>query len=273
VALRQRIQDNPELVAAALTGGDLNWTERRRLKVVQKRIQDEQQRTVADFTKKISQLTKAGNTLTEGGPMSASIPAQMRDGTPANIGALAAHYYKQSPKAALTMLGEGLTLTAKPDNNGALAIGFGYNFAGRSPEQAQKDLRASGVATADIAAVMAGKRAITVDQSIKLFEISSKAYEKTAKDAFGDGYDKLPGHIKAVLFDMAYNAGSPSKFTTVLNLFKAGKYDEASKNLTLKFKTKDGKWKNNDRRVRLWREMLSGNFEQYLAQYTKRKGK
>lgn len=269
--LLKKIQDNPELVGAALAGDDLNALEKTELKALVARQQSEQHKQITAMVQNINSLTKHGNVLTDGGKPSASIPAKLRDGTPANVGQLAAYYYKTSPKAALAMVAEGLVLKAQKDSDGSLAIGFGYNFGARTEAQAAKDLQAAGIQTSDIASVMTGGKAITTEQAIKLFEVSSKKYEAEAKKAYGDGYDKLPPHVRTVLFDMAYNAGSPSKFTTVLKLFKEGKYDEASKNLTLKFKDENGKWHNNERRVRLWREMLSGKFDQYLSYYKKGK--
>jgi GH24 family phage-related lysozyme (muramidase) len=270
--LLKKLEDNPELTAAMLATDDLNMRQRmlikRQMGGMQRRRVDE----VRGLVKNIRTLTSHGNVSGDIGALSANIPAKLVDGTPKNVGELAKYYYKASPEASLAMVAEGLTLKARPDSNGALAVGFGYNFGARSADQVRKDLRAAGVATPDISAVVAGERAITAEQAIKLFKVSSKQYEDIARKSYGKDYDKLPPHVRAVLFDMAYNAGTPSKFTTTLSLFKAGKYDEASKGLTLKYKDENGKWHNNERRVQLWREMLSGKFDKYLEYHMTKKG-
>lgn len=194
--------------------------------------------------------------------------------TPGNVAELAKYYYKNNPKSALVMMAEGVALKAAPDADGNLAVGFGYNFGARSVKEAAADLRRAGVATESIPAVMQGKKEITMDQAIRLFDISSAQYEKIASRAYGDGYDKLPKNVKAVVFDMAYNAGSPSKFKEVIGLFKQGDYSGAAKKLQLKYWDKNKqKYVNNERRVQLWREMLSGSFDKVLDKHIKKKGK
>lgn len=272
--LMPELEDRYEETMAILAGDSLSFMEARYVRsALQGRIKNEAEK-VRKAISQAAALSRQGDILNDKGKGSYLMSNNYRPDTPSNVAELAKHYYKDNPKAALAMVAEGLVLTAKPDSDGSLAIGFGYNLGKRSVEKAKKDLRSSGVAAGDVVDVMAGKKAITVEQAIKLFEVSSKQYEEIAARAYGDGYERLAPHIQAVLFDMAYNAGSPSKFKTVLEAFKKGDYVEASKNLTLKYWDKEKKqYVNNERRVRLWREMLSGSFDKVLDKYITKKGK
>jgi GH24 family phage-related lysozyme (muramidase) len=270
----QFLMDNQEAVIRLLASNDMSFTEKTVVRTKLEAARLQQSLSVRDEAKKMSDLTRHGDILNDTKrPLSYNLPAKMAPGTPPNVGDLAKQFYGTNPGAALAIIGEGYSPRVYKDQGG-MAIGLGYNISTKSPDQVRKDFRAAGVPPQDIDSVLDGRRELTPQQAVKLFENSNKKYEETAKQAYGPGYDKLPKEVKAVLFDMAYNAGTPGKFPTVLNLFRQGKYDEAAKNLTLKFKDENGNWKNNERRVQLWREMLSGDFVRVMDRYSgKRKAK
>lgn len=272
--IRKELEDNYDSVIRILSSNELSWLERLKVRQHLKlRMAVEADRVKKEVGESLKLINK-GNVLADPAKLSTMLPQGRNPNTPSNVAELAKYYYKADPAAALVMMAEGISMTAKPDSNGAMAIGFGYNFAGRDAQTVKKDLQKAGIPTADIAGVIEGKKPINMEQAIKLFQISRKPYEDIARRSYGDGYDKLAPHVKAVVFDMAYNAGSPSKFKEVLSLFKDGKFEEASKKLTLKYWDKDKKqYVNNKTRIQYWREMLSGKFETVLDMHVKKKGK
>lgn len=270
----QFIQDNEDAVIRLLASNDLSFAEKTAIRWEMKNINERRAQATKEEVKAFSDILKQGDILRDDKrPLSFNIPAKLAPGTPPNTGELAKKYYSSHPGAALAIVGEGFSTRAYKDQGG-VAIGIGYNISTKTPDQVRKDFRAAGVPPQDIEAVATGAKEMTTDQVVKLFENTTKNYEKVARDSYGKGYDKLPPEVKAVLFDMAYNAGTPSKFQTVLGLFRKGDIEGASKNLTLKYKDANGNWKNNERRVQLWREMLSGDFPRVMDRYSgKRKAK
>lgn len=270
----QFLMDNEQAVIRLLASNDMGLSQKMLVRSKLEAARMKQALSVRGEAKEVMDMTRHGNVLNDTKhPLSFNLPAKMAPGTPHNVGELAKQFYGTNPGAALAIIGEGYSPRVYKDQGG-MAIGLGYNISTKSSDQVRKDFRAAGVPPQDIDSVLEGRRELTPQQAVKLFENSNKKYEETAKKAYGPGYDKLPKEVKAVLFDMAYNAGSPGKFPTVLNLFRQGKYEEAAKNLTLKYKDENGNWKNNERRVQLWREMLSGDFVRIMDRYSgKRKAK
>jgi len=207
-------------------------------------------------------------------PLSTEMRSTINPMTPGNVAELAKYYYKDNPEASLVMMGEGFSPAPYKDSNGALTIGFGYNYGNRPVKEVRDTMRKAGIPSQQVNDIMEGKGKLTLEQSVNLFKETSKEYTAIAKRAYGDDYDKLAPNVRAVVFDMAYNAGTPSKFQKTLELFKDGKFAEAAKGLSLKYFDKQ---KNvhvdNNRRVQLWREMLSGQFPLVLDKHIKKKGK
>lgn len=204
-------------------------------------------------------------------PLSTTLPAAFLKGTPKNVYEMALSVYDESPVAAMIMTAEGLQLNPYADNKGT-AIGFGYNMGMHSQKQNMLNLRKVGVSAEDAGHIVAGKvppgkrYALTTEQAVKLLDITMEPYVKQAKEVYGTGWSFLPDHAKSVLIDMSYNTGNVAQFRKTISLFKEGKLHEASKQLTLKYADRDtGKMVSNDRRIQIWREMLSGQYKTVLA--------
>lgn len=122
---------------------------------------------------------------------------------------------------ALTVMGEGVALKAYTDKAGKVTIGVGYNLDANA-KTAPEDFRRAGIQfTVD--EVRGGKAAISPEQAIRLYQVVRPRYEDTARKAF-DGrykageYDKLSGPEKAVLTDIAYQAGgNVANFTSLFD--------------------------------------------------------
>lgn len=159
--------------------------------------------------------------------------------------------------SALTMMSEGLVLKAYPDPSTGTNIGAGYSLTAHGPEKARKDLLAAGVSPNLVAAVIEGKAEITPKQGTELLRIALKSYEHTAKQAFGDDWSDLPSNVKAVFTDMAYVTGNPGQFKTAMALAREGKWEEMASKLSLKYRDrKTGEYKEDKRRIGLWKSML-----------------
>jgi len=107
------------------------------------------------------------------------------------------------------------------DDKGIPTIGYGFNlkdkfFSDRIP-----------------ASVRAGLAPIDPKLADQLLEERYDIAERDAKKYYGDGYDALPGEVKAVLSDVSYNAGYPKliKFKGMRNALKAGDYKRAAEEL------------------------------------------
>lgn len=205
-------------------------------------------------------------------PLSTTLPASYLPGTPRNVYEIALSVYDENPVAAMIMTAEGVRLNPYADNKGH-AIGFGYNLGEHSQKQNMLNLRKAGISAEDASHIVAGRVppgkqfAITTDQALRLFDNTLKEHKEKAKDVYGAaGWVFLPDAAKAVLIDMSYNTGNVSQFRKTISLFKEGKLHEASKQLTLKYADKaSGKMISNDRRIQIWREMLSGQYKQVIA--------
>jgi GH24 family phage-related lysozyme (muramidase) len=244
---------------------------------IRRKLRLAEDRAVADvktYARQVMEFQKHGNLQPK--EVLDLLPSKLEVGVPSNLYELAQSYVKTDPLIALTMIGEGVRLNPYVDNNGAWTIGFGSNMAGDKKVVKSKLLRA-GISDETANFILEGKGSIDMNQARRLFDLDRADATARAQAAFGaEGFKRQPKEVQAVLVDMAYNAGSPSKFPTVMKLFKEGKYDEAAKQLTLKYKTTDKKsgevvWKENRRRVDLWRATLSGTLGAAIAEKAPKK--
>lgn len=161
--------------------------------------------------------------------------------------------------ASLTMINEGLALRAYDDNKGR-AIGIGYNMTLHGPDVTKRDLMMAGVSASNVPAVIAGTTEISKDQALALFKNTmEKEYVPIAKRAYGNGYDQLPAEAKAVLNDLAYNAGGNiKKFTSMIDAMKSGDLQEAAKHIDLTYVNRQGVRVRNGSRIKQLQLMLAG---------------
>lgn len=172
---------------------------------------------------------------------------------------------------ALTAQAEGFMTRAHDDPSRGRNIGVGFSMTARTQPEVMSMLRRAGVPSSDVEAVMAGKMEVKPEVVIRLHEIAVGEYQKRAQAAIGtDAWRKLTPEAQAVLTDMAWATGNPAQFKTVLEAMRKGDWEGASANLSLKYTSKSGEQKEDTRRVKLWRLMLSGRqtFSDYLSKHT-----
>jgi GH24 family phage-related lysozyme (muramidase) len=120
---------------------------------------------------------------------------------------------QSDPGTALTAYGEGFRNTVYADTKGQATLGYGYNISARAPEQVRKDLSASGIKDEGRQSrILDGKETITPDEATRLSMLVKKNSINVARDTLGaEVWDALPEHKKAVLIDVAYQAGDHSE--------------------------------------------------------------
>lgn len=159
------------------------------------------------------------------------------------------------PALALTVAAEGMRVRTYGDNKG-VAIGIGYNITMRQ-KTFRKDFIKAGIAPEHVDEVAQGKRSITPEQMVKLYQVVKPEYESMAAKAYGPGWDALPPHQKAALTDLAYNTGKPEQYTKALAALREGDIDKAASQIHIWFTSKRGDAKQySTRRVQLIRAML-----------------
>lgn len=159
------------------------------------------------------------------------------------------------PALALTVAAEGMRVRTYGDNKG-VAIGIGYNITLRQ-KTFRKDFAKAGIPPEHIDEVAQGKRSITPEQMVKLYQVIKPEYEAMAAKAYGPGWDALPPHQKAALTDLAYNTGKPEQYTKALAALREGDIEKAASQIHIWFTTKRGDAKQySTRRVQLIRAML-----------------
>jgi GH24 family phage-related lysozyme (muramidase) len=172
---------------------------------------------------------------------------------------------------ALTAQAEGFKTVAYGDPARGRNIGLGFSLTARSKPETASMLRRAGVPAGDVEAVMNGKMEVKPEVVVRLHEIAVDEYRSKAMRAIGvDAWKQLKPEAQAVLTDMAWATGKPKQFTDVLDAMRKGDWDRASAELSLTYTDRKGERKNDTRRVRLWRLMLSGRdtFAQYLQKHT-----
>lgn len=128
----------------------------------------------------------------------------------------------QSGKS-LTVLGEGVRSKVYLDSQGIPTIGIGYNLRSNA-RTLKEDFRRSGIPADAIEDIKAGRKELTQDQIMRLFDISYFRAEDTARknieSLYGeDAWTQLGGHRKAVLVDVAFNIGDIREFAPTLQKF------------------------------------------------------
>lgn len=128
---------------------------------------------------------------------------------------------------ALTAMGERVRLVAYKDPARGMNIGLGYNFAVNGAD-VPKDFKRAGIPVEYLEDIQAGKRAITVEQAMRLYKVAGAKAESRARSAYGaDEYDKLPKNARAVLTDLAYQTGNISVFQNGLAHLREGDFSGA----------------------------------------------
>lgn len=146
---------------------------------------------------------------------------------------------------ALTIGIETISPTLHIDANGKqVNIGAGMRVSGRDRNEVRLELRAAGVPDHMVDSVMAGNTPLDERQAVKLTKNAlEKKYLPMARSAFearGGVWSRLPPNQQAALTYLAYNTGNPAQFTTVLNKLVAQDYAGAAEALTLTYKDKNG---------------------------------
>lgn len=163
---------------------------------------------------------------------------------------------------SLTVMSEGLRLTAYKDNKGS-AIGVGYNMDANSKTLAE-DFRRSGIPASSIEAIKAGTASITEDQAMRLYQVSygraTQAAQAGVERLYGQGeWLKLPPNKQAVLVDIAYQVGSVDKFIKGVGSLVNGDDQAAMDHLKVKYRQRsDGKFVEDTPRNNLRFHMLNG---------------
>ena len=123
---------------------------------------------------------------------------------------------------ALTAYREGFVSTATTDPNPAAGanIGFGYNLKANSGN-IEKDFKAAGIPVSKLDAIREGRAQISIDQGMKLLEVSWARYEKMAEEQFTEvsktlqgnpSWGSLPEQARGFLTDLAYQSGNIKQF-------------------------------------------------------------
>lgn len=169
--------------------------------------------------------------------------APLRD-TDANSLPVAQQFLARGDYAgALTAMSERVRLVAYKDPAHGMNIGLGYNMTVNA-KNLPEDFRKAGIPIEFIDEIKAGKRAITSEQAVRLYDAVRPRYEKIASDAVGSSdWKKLPANARAVLTDLAYQTGNVKQFEQGLARLKEGDFSGAG--LTVSFVQRE----TNQRRV------------------------
>lgn len=129
--------------------------------------------------------------------------------------------------AALITVGEGVAVRpyADPAAGAGMNIGMGYNLKANAGNVDQ-DLKEAGLDQQAIAAVKAGTAALTPEQSKRLLMAALPRYEKQAQQAAEAATPGLWGRMtasqRAVMIDVAWQTGDPSKFKKAFAAIESG---------------------------------------------------
>lgn len=163
---------------------------------------------------------------------------------------------------SLTVMSEGVRLTAYKDNKGS-AIGVGYNMDANA-KTLTEDFRRSGIPESSIESIKSGKASITEDQAMRLYQVSyaraTQSAQAGVEKLYGQGeWLKLPPNKKAVLVDIAYQVGSVDKFIKGVGSLIDGDDQAAMDHLKVKYRQRsDGKFVEDTPRNNLRFHMLNG---------------
>jgi GH24 family phage-related lysozyme (muramidase) len=172
---------------------------------------------------------------------------------------------------ALTAQAEGFVTKRYNDAAKGQNIGIGFSLSARTKPETMSILRRAGVPSGDVEAVMEGRLEIKPEVVIRLHEIMVDDYRRKAVRAVGqDVWKALKPEAQAVLTDMAWVTGKPEQFKQVLEAMRKGDWKGASAAMSLQYTDRNGVQKDDTRRVRLWRLMLSGRdtYASYLKKHT-----
>lgn len=160
----------------------------------------------------------------DAGDFSVRIPVPQPLGPEVKPKQIALAKYKSDPHTALMAYGEGFknVLFDDPNQKDKL-LGFGYNVSVRSEKAVAADLKAAGISDERIPKVLSGEEAITPDEAAMLSKRVTSRSVNVAIEAVGEkAWKALPENRRAVLIDLAYQAGDNSKAfkAALLNLRK-----------------------------------------------------
>jgi hypothetical protein len=169
-------------------------------------------------------------------------------------------------KGALTVLGEGVALTAYADPSRGVCIGIGYNIDANI-NTASDDFRRAGI-TASVADIKSGKVSISEEQAVRLYKAVAHRYEEVARKAYQEGmlksgipFDGLMPQTQAVLVDMAYQVGGNlHKFKVLIRKISDGQPFNSSDLLTY-YGTHNGERKYDANRANLRMSFIDGTLD------------
>lgn len=124
---------------------------------------------------------------------------------------------------ALTVTGEGVVLKTYTDAAGVPTIGVGYNLKANAGTL-KEDFRRAGIPAESIEDVVAGRKSISFEQTMRLFDVTYARHEASAQQQieslYGRGtWMKLPAHRRGVITDLAFQAGDVKQFRQSLDGF------------------------------------------------------
>lgn len=168
---------------------------------------------------------------------------------------------KSDPFTAIMAVGEGFKnrLFGDPNQKDTL-IGFGYNISSRSEKQVRADFARAGINDPERQnRVLKGEEAITPDEAARLSNIVKDKSAGVAVSVLGQKtWDALPDHRRAVLIDLAYQAGDNSSAfrSALLNLSKGNEKGVLAALEVSYWKEKDQKrvkdHRRNNLRLAMW---------------------
>lgn len=169
----------------------------------------------------------------------------------------------QGLAASLITMGEGVVLAAydDPAEGAGRNIGTGYNLKANA-KNAPADLRQAGVPPERIADVLDGRAQLTVDQSKRLTQVAMVRYEKQAREAAeGTGaglWARMTPEQKAVMIDVAWQVGSPERFTKAWAAVAANDAEALARETRVFYTDRSGERREDKRRNSLRASMLAG---------------
>jgi GH24 family phage-related lysozyme (muramidase) len=169
----------------------------------------------------------------------------------------------QSYAASLITVGEGVMLKAydDPAKGAGKNIGMGYNL-NANRDKVNEDLKRSGVPEEQIQNVVEGRASLTPDQAKRLLMVSMPRYEKQVQDVAESTSPGLWARMtpaqKAVMVDVAWQVGDPSKFKKAWSALAAGDTQTFANETKVTYVDSSGERREDTRRNNLRASMLAG---------------
>lgn len=165
--------------------------------------------------------------------------------------------------ASLITMGEGVSLNRyqDPAKGAGANIGMGYNL-NANKDTVVTDLTQSGVPSERVQDVINGKASLTQQQAERLLRVALPRYEAEVKqmaEASSPGlWTRMTPAQKAVMVDIAYQAGDPSKFKKAWGALAAGDSKTFSDETKTTYVNQAGTRVEDTRRNNLRASLLAG---------------